>query len=222
MWLELLAFTFFCLFQCVFSWSVVSDSLQPSGLYSLVGSSVRRIFQARIPEFSEQEYCSSCHFLLQGIFPTQGLNLHLLHLLHWQVYSLPLAPPGKLYLNNIHIWHAARLIYVYHVVHYIPNAYLSYNWKFAPFDYLHPVPAFHLWWPQFMSLFFFEFICFWSINDLQYCVYSSCSTGWFYISVHFRIITIILFIICYYTKILPSCWLYYPYCTLHIHDSFIL
>ena len=27
-----------------------------------------------------------CHFLLQGIFPTQGSNLHLLH---WQ-------PPGKL------------------------------------------------------------------------------------------------------------------------------
>ena len=25
-----------------------------------------------------------CHFLLQGIFPTQGLNLNLLHLLHWQ------------------------------------------------------------------------------------------------------------------------------------------
>ena len=29
-----------------------------------------------------------CHFLLQGIFPTQGLNLHLLH---WQVDSLPLS-----------------------------------------------------------------------------------------------------------------------------------
>ena len=28
-----------------------------------------------------------CPFLLQGIFPTQGLNLHLLH---WQVDSLPL------------------------------------------------------------------------------------------------------------------------------------
>ena len=26
-----------------------------------------------------------CHFLLQGIFPTQGSNLHLLLLLHWQV-----------------------------------------------------------------------------------------------------------------------------------------
>ena len=36
-----------------------------------------------------------CHVLLQGIFPTQGSNLYLLHLLHWQVDSLPLAPPGK-------------------------------------------------------------------------------------------------------------------------------
>ena len=32
-----------------------------------------------------------CHFLLQGSFPTQGLNLHLLHLLHWQADSLPLS-----------------------------------------------------------------------------------------------------------------------------------
>ena len=36
-----------------------------------------------------------CHALLQGIFPTQGLNPHLLCLLHWQVGSLPLVPPGK-------------------------------------------------------------------------------------------------------------------------------
>ena len=33
-----------------------------------------------------------CHALLQGIFPTQGLNPHLLH---WQAGSLPLALPGK-------------------------------------------------------------------------------------------------------------------------------
>ena len=33
-----------------------------------------------------------CHFLLQGIFPTQGSNPRLLHL---QVDSLPLAPSGK-------------------------------------------------------------------------------------------------------------------------------
>ena len=36
-----------------------------------------------------------CHFLLQGIFPTQESNPCLLCLLHWQVDSLPLVPPGK-------------------------------------------------------------------------------------------------------------------------------
>ena len=35
------------------------------------------------------------HYLLQGIFPTQGSNLHPLCLLNWQVGSLPLEPPGK-------------------------------------------------------------------------------------------------------------------------------
>ena len=33
-----------------------------------------------------------CHFLLQGIFLTQGLNLHLLH---WQADSLPLSHWGS-------------------------------------------------------------------------------------------------------------------------------
>ena len=36
-----------------------------------------------------------CHALLQGIFPTQGLNPCLLCFLHCQMDSLPLAPPGK-------------------------------------------------------------------------------------------------------------------------------
>ena len=31
-----------------------------------------------------------CYFLLQELFPTQGLNSSLLYLLHWQVSSLPL------------------------------------------------------------------------------------------------------------------------------------
>ena len=38
-----------------------------------------------------------CHAPLQGIFLTQGSNLHLLGLLHWQADSLPLAPPGNPY-----------------------------------------------------------------------------------------------------------------------------
>ena len=35
------------------------------------------------------------HVLLQEIFPAQGLNPCPLCLLHWQVGSLPLVPPGK-------------------------------------------------------------------------------------------------------------------------------
>ena len=52
------------------------------------GSSVRGLLQARLLEWV-------AHALLQRIFPTQGLNPHLLHLLHWQAGSLPLVPPGK-------------------------------------------------------------------------------------------------------------------------------
>ena len=40
--------------------------------------------------FSRQEYWS-CHFLLQGIFPTQGSNPCLLRLLRWQADPLPLS-----------------------------------------------------------------------------------------------------------------------------------
>ena len=42
-------------------------------------------------EFSRQGYRVGCHFLLQGIFLTQGSNPCLLH---WQAYSLPLSHWG--------------------------------------------------------------------------------------------------------------------------------
>ena len=42
---------------------------------------------------------AGCHALLQGIFPTQRLNPHLSHLLHWQAASLPLESPKKLPLT---------------------------------------------------------------------------------------------------------------------------
>ena len=50
---------------------VLSNSCDPMN-YSLPGSSVHGILQARILEWG-------CHFLFQGIFPTQGLNPDLLH-----------------------------------------------------------------------------------------------------------------------------------------------
>ena len=45
-------------------------------------------------ELSRKNTGVGCHSLLQGIFPTQGLNLCLLCLLHQQEDSSPLAPPG--------------------------------------------------------------------------------------------------------------------------------
>ena len=44
-----------------------------------------------------------CHACLQGIFPAQGLNSWLLHLLHLQAGSLSLAPPGKPHNNIIYV-----------------------------------------------------------------------------------------------------------------------
>ena len=55
----------------------------------LSGSSVHGILQARILEWVAMP--SS-----RGIFLTQGLNPHLLCLLHWQVSSLPLMLPIEL------------------------------------------------------------------------------------------------------------------------------
>ena len=62
--------------------------------YNLPGSSVHRIFQARILAGV------GCHSLLQGISTTQGLNPYLLCLLHWQVASLPLAPIEKIIIQK--------------------------------------------------------------------------------------------------------------------------
>ena len=46
-------------------------------------------------EFSRQESWSELPFPTPGDLPTQGLNPHLLGLLHWQVDSLPLCHLGS-------------------------------------------------------------------------------------------------------------------------------
>ena len=74
----------------------------------LPGSSVHEILQARNTGMG-------CNFLLLGIFPTQGLNPHLLCLLHWQAGYLPLAPPGKPKLQSNgsldhHLQHASKYL----------------------------------------------------------------------------------------------------------------
>ena len=71
----------------VLSLSVVSDSLWPHGL-----EPTSLLCPRDSPGKSTRAGSLS---LLQGIFLTQGLNLHLLCLLHWQADSLPLVPPEK-------------------------------------------------------------------------------------------------------------------------------
>ena len=69
--------------MCVFSCSAESDSLRPHRLLK----PVRLLFPRHFPG---KNTAVGCHFLLQGIFPTQGLNLGLLCLLHWRADSVPL------------------------------------------------------------------------------------------------------------------------------------
>ena len=52
------------------------------------GSSVQGIFPGKNTGVG-------CHFLLQGIFPTQGSNTSLLRLLHWEADSFPLCQQGS-------------------------------------------------------------------------------------------------------------------------------
>ena len=64
---------------------VVSDSLRPHGLYSPWNS-------------LGQNTGVVCHFLLQGIFPTHGSNVHLLQM---QVDSLLLSHQGSPTVNYV-------------------------------------------------------------------------------------------------------------------------
>ena len=61
----------------------VSNSLQPHALYA-----ARLLCPQDIPG---KNTGVGCHFLLQGIFPTQGSNPCLLSLLHWQADALLLS-----------------------------------------------------------------------------------------------------------------------------------
>ena len=45
-----------------------------------------------------------CHFLLPGIFPTQGSNPRFLHLLHWQADSLTVVPPKSVIQLSMDIY----------------------------------------------------------------------------------------------------------------------
>ena len=83
---------FLCIKSCMHACSVMSHSLQPHGL------SPTRLLCSW--DSLSKNTGVDCHFLLQGIFPTQESNPYLCNLLHWQADSLPLVPPGKPILNH--------------------------------------------------------------------------------------------------------------------------
>ena len=67
---------FSCVWQFVTLWTIAHQAPLSAGI-------------------SRQEYWSGALCLLQGILLMQGSNACLLHLLQWQVSSLPLVPPRK-------------------------------------------------------------------------------------------------------------------------------
>jgi len=79
--------------------------------WPLCDDSVHGILQARILEWVAMPSSRVSNLQL----PNQGSNLQLLHLLHWQVGSLSLAPPGKsiwIYTHK-YIYEYICLIYFY-------------------------------------------------------------------------------------------------------------
>ena len=79
-------------------------------------SASTRTVARRLPcpwNFPGKNTGADCHFLLQGISLTQGLNPCLLRLLHWQAGSLPLVTPGKLAMTFMGKGSKKEWVYVY-------------------------------------------------------------------------------------------------------------
>ena len=96
------------------SHSVMSDSLHSRELWPT------RLLHAW--DFSGKNTRVDCHFLLQGIFLTQGSNPRLLCLLQWQVDSLPPSYLGS--PNRYIIIMLIRLCWFFKLVHSVQS------WKF--------------------------------------------------------------------------------------------
>ena len=76
-----------CVHACVTSHFLQTPGLQPAQLHCSWN-------------FPVKHTGVDCHFLLQGIFLTQGSNPHLFHLLHWQAESLPTEQGFDLQINR--------------------------------------------------------------------------------------------------------------------------
>ena len=156
-----------------FSCYVVSDFCNSMDC-SLPGSSIHGISQARILEWIAISF-------LQGIFLTQGRrDSYLFRILHWQVDSLPLAPPGKTQISGsygnsmLKFFRTHQTIFHSSYTIYILNSNLSFPISsplFLFFDNSHPEGCevvshcdFELLFPKdWWSLGEHPFMCLWAI-----------------------------------------------------------
>ena len=81
-------------------------------------------------EFSRQEHWSELPFPPPEELPIQGLNLCLLHLLHWQAESLPLSHLGSPYIVALGNCFPINFYYLLHLVTFGPR---FYKYPFCPF-----------------------------------------------------------------------------------------
>ena len=95
-------------------------------------------------DFPDMNTWLGCHFLLQGIFPTQGSNLRLLHC---QVDSLPLSLQGSPRYITTESYFKVRSSILPSIHSYIVNLhfFLSYMCKFKTFSRNSPL----IWNPSF-------------------------------------------------------------------------
>ena len=87
-------------------------------------------------DFLGKSTAAGCHFLLQGIFLTQRWNTHLLHLLHWQVDSLPLSQVGS-----------SQKPFILYKICFIQKA------KFHKYVFQNSQMWSHFWWRLFHNFF---------------------------------------------------------------------
>ena len=100
----------------------MSDSLWPHGLQP-----VRHLCAWIFPGKNTKV---SCHSLLQGIFPTQELNPHLLSLLHWQADSLPLSHLGSPH-SFWHVTNSTFAFWIFLEFYFFPSYFASQCMKHA-------------------------------------------------------------------------------------------
>ena len=121
---------------CMLNHSVMSKSFQPHGLQA-----ARLLCSRDCPGKNTGVHC---HFLLQGLFPTQGSNQHLLCLLllcllHGQADSLPLSHLGSPEISTL-LTKAAFPSQV----EIIPSPYISFPFTSDDTSELYPILSVNL------------------------------------------------------------------------------